>query len=480
MQLRKKSTCLVLNLLLFSGTIFCFEPVSTCDLLMSFLENSNELKKNTIEVQKAQLSLDSAKISNGFDIVLSTGNCTLKLDDNGNSLSVKPSVRASIPQTSNLSFSASSNISTKKNETKFDDVKLNASVDLIGTTGLSRKIVLLKAQRNLIEAKRKLQNQAIDSEKTFYTQIKTLLTSTSSIINSQKTLYTSKIDLEKIKAQGYSSGSSTYLLAQMKVLSTEHEIENLKRALLHDYIVFYKECGYDIDLDDTMDFYELIPKDIVEIEPIDIHSFDSDLYTEIESALWTNKINSLQRKTKSNFSLGLNGGMTFNNTNTNSTTVDAGVSSKIGGIDANAGVNIPLDKKNNPALTFSVAISPNEWRLNSIVKKTENLDEQQELIAIENARKNFASKVVDYEKKLEDLQWTKKSDQETYGLYADLETNLAKWYNDGYVTESEYYSAKVNVQSYNVKKIINTIDFIIYNDNVVTMFVSKEQEMKND
>jgi len=476
MKNNKYKITFLFTFLFLSGVVFGFEPVSTCDLLMSYLENDTELKKNAIDAQKAQLSLESTEISNGFDISLSTGTFSLSFDDQGANMSVKPSVQASIPQASKLSVTASSNISYKNSDLNFNDIKLNASAEIIGTSGLSREITLLKAQRSLTEAKRKLQTQAVNSEKAFYTELKALLNSTSSIINSQKTLYTNKIDFEQIKAQGYSTGSSTYRLAQSKVLSSEHEIETSTRSLIHDYVVFYKKCGYDITLDSSTNFYDLIPKDIAEVEPLDIHSFDSELYSEIESAVWTNKINTMQRNDKTNFSLSANGGVTFNNSATNSTTLDAGLSTTYAGVTGSAGISMPLGNNYIPAFTFSATVSPNTWKQNAITEQTSALEEKQELINIETARTNYATKVVDCEQSLIDLQWTKETEQESYEMYVALEKDLAKWFKEGYVTESEYYSAKVNVQSYTVKKIINTIDFIIYNDNIVTMFVDELQE----
>lgn len=459
---------------------FCFEPVATCDLLLSYIENDNSIKENAINLQKASLSLDSAKINNGFDITLSTGNFIIKLDEENSNISLKPTVEAKIPQVSNLSLSASSNLVSEKNDFVANDTKLSLSVDLISSSNMERQITLLKAQRTLEEAQRKLKNQAVICEKSFYMELKSILNAIDSIISLQKTLYTNKIDFQTIKTQGYSTSSSTYRLAQMKILSTEHEIEDAVHSLIHSYIVFYKKCGYDIstlaqNIDANFDFYTLIPQDITEVEPIDIHNFSEDLYTEVESSLWTYKINSMQRKSQSNFSLAANGGFTLNNSTTGSTTIDAGLSSTIGGLTLGAGVSVPFSQNTaSPAVTFIASLSPNKYKLNSITKQTNNLTEQEELLAIENARENFETAVVEYEQTLNNLRWTKQSGEESYEMYKNLELDLEKWYKEGFVTESEYYSAKVNAQSYYVKNIINTIEFIIYNDNIVTMFVEEK------
>lgn len=467
--------CLTALFISFSNFAYSFEPIPTSDLLLSYLENDNDLKKNAIEAQKAQLSLDSTKINNGFDISLSTGNITIRQDNSGTSVSVKPSVKATLPEASNLSVTASSNYNYKSDTSSIENTSVNASVDLINSTSLSRKISLMKAERSLEEATRKLRNQAINTEKAFYTELKGLLNSTNSLISLEKTLYQNKIDFEKTKAQGYSSSSSTYRLAQMRVVSGEHDLETSKRSLIHSYIVFYKKCGYDISIDENEDFFNLVPKDITHIEPVDIHSFDADKYTEVESALWTNKINSLQRQTNRNFTLTANGGVTFGNfeDTANTTSIDAGLSSRIGGLNLGAGVSIPTNDPSSPAVTLSATLTPNTFRLNKINNQTQQLNEEQELLAIDTARNNYATKIVDYEQSLSDLNWTKKTNEESYEMYAALEKDMANFYKQGIISESEYISARINSRSYAVRKIINAIDFIIYNDNIVTMFVEE-------
>ena len=57
-------------------------------------------------------------------------------------------------------------------------------------------------------------------------------------------------------------------------------------------------------------------------------------------------------------------------------------------------------------------------------------------------------------------------------MYDDLEKDMAKLYKQGYISETEYLSSKNNLNSSIIKKISNLIDLIIYNDDVVTNFVS--------
>ena len=474
----KRNAAGVIFIVLFSFTKLAgTELPSTCDLLISYLENDNELKKNAIAAEKARLSLSSARIDNGFDISLSTGTVTIRTDEKGTSFSVKPVVKAKLPQASNLTVTASTSYNHMENDSRTENTQINLSVDIISPSGLARQVSLLKAERTLTEATRKLRNQAVTTEKAFYSELKNLLNSTVNLLNLEKTLYTNQIDFEKIKAQGYSTGSSTYRLAQMRVISTEHDIENSRRALTTSYILFYKKCGFTISFDEGTrgtDPTDFIPSDITEIETINIHDYKPELYTEVENVIWTNKINSLQRKTKSTFSLSANGGVTFNNTAASADTVDGGLSSTIGGVNLAAGVSLPVNDLNSPVFTLSATLSPNVFRQNAITAQTDELSEKEEKINLETAYANYETKIFECEQNLEKILWNIKADEESYNMYQNLEKDLAKWYEQGVITESEYYSAKVNAQSYYVKNIINLIDLIIYNDNIVTMFVEEQ------
>ena len=461
----------------FGVSIFAFEKIPTQELFYSYLKNDADLKNLTIEAEKAQLALEASQIDNGFDISLSSGTVTLKTVGTDSTLSVKSAgVSASLPQASNLTFSATSNASltngNAETSSQLSDTKLNLGIDLISSSALNRKISLMQAERTLTEAKRNLQNEALQTETDFYTALKALLTSTSEIITAESELYTDTIEFESIKAKGYSTSSSTYKLAQMEVLSDQHEIESKRRSLLHDYIIFYKECGYEISLEDDVDFYDLIPSDIPAVAALNIEDFDSEKYTEIEEALWTYEINSLSRSAQKNFTLSANGGYTFNNSDTSSNTVDAGLSSTIGGLNLTAGVSIPLTGA-NPAYTLSATLSPNTFRKNSITKKTNDLTEEQELLAIEEARLNYGTVIVDKQQELQDLNWTKESCQESLEMYEKLSSELKNYFEAGIIKESEYLSALSNAKSYKVKLISNSIDYIIYNNEIQSLFVTE-------
>ncbi len=486
--MKKKHLILFTSVLLFSVSGFAAVPEKaapkvsipdTTSLLLSYVENDSELKNLTIAAKKAVLSYDSTLIDTGFDISLSTGTVTLQLNEDGSKLSAKPAVKASIPLASNLSFTGQTNISSSISDTKLSDTSLSLGVDLISSSTLTNKITRLKAKRSVTEAQRKIEKRAIAAEKEFYTALKKLLTSVSSIISKRETLYSDEIDFEAKKIQGYSKSSSTYRQAELKVISDQHDVESAMHTLIYDSVVFYKKCGFDIQIDDNVDLMSLVPSDIEAIEPVDVTAYNKELFTEIESAVWTNTINSMERSSKKTYSLSANAGYTFDNSNTKTDTVDAGLSGSIGGVALGAGVSMPVGGNNtNPSFTFSATLTPNTFRKSNLTKQQNELTEEQELLAIESAEAAYETKVVELQQKLDTLLWEKQTAETNLSMYEDLEKDMNQLYKQGYISETEYLSTKNDLNSNIIKKVSNLIDLIIYNDDVISNFVSAKFEIK--
>lgn len=450
----------------------------TTQLLLSYIENDSELKNLAISAKKSQLSYDATLIDKGFDITLASGNITLLLNGDNTSISAKPSVHASLPKASNLYAEVSTNIDASSNSASVTNTSLSLGVDIISTANLSNKVSLLKAERSVLEAKRKLEKRVLSAEKEFYTELKKLLNSINSIMTAQEDYYTDKIDFEAVKVQGYSTTSSTYRKAQLKVITDQHDIESSLHSFVHDCVVFYKKCGYDIQIDEKVDLMSLVPSDIEYDTPLDVLDFDKTLYSSIESAEWTYKINSMERSTVKTYSLSASAGYTFANSTTSSDTIDAGLSGTIGGLSLGAGVSMPVSMSNSstPALTMSVSLSPNTFRKNKITKQQNSLTEEQELISIQSAESEYETMVVEAQQKLDSLLWDKKTCEENLSLYEELEKDMALLYKQGFTSESDYLSAKTNLNSCIIKKVINQIDLIIYNDDVAMNFVSMDEE----
>ena len=478
----KKKHFFLFSTSLFFLAIMNAEPQSsqrlpdTTTLLLSYVENDAELKNLILAAKKSALSYQSAKIDTGFDVTLSSGSVTLQVNDDGTKLTAKPSVKMSLPQTSNLSVTAQTNFSSESSNTSLSNTSVAVGIDIISSAVISNKLTKLKAERAVTEAQRKIEKRAIAAEKEFYTALKNLLSSINTIMTKRQTLYEDSIDFEAIKVQGYSESSSTYRQAELKVISDQHEIDSAIHSFKYDCVVFYKNCGYDLEIDDKADLMSFVPSGIDEVEPADILKFDKALYTEIENANWTYYINSMERSSKKNYGLSASAGYTFDNSITNSDSIDAGLSGTFGGLTVGAGISLPVKSSQSsisPAYTLSASLTPNTFRKNSITKKQNVLSEEQELLAIQTAESAYETKVVEFQQKLDTLLWEKKTVEENISMYGDLEKDMAQLYQQGYINETEYLSAKNNLNSSIIKKISNLIDLIIYNDDVISNFVSE-------
>lgn len=478
----KKKHFFLFGTSLFFLAIMNAEPQSsqrlpdTTTLLLSYVENDAELKNLILAAKKSALSYQSAKIDTGFDVTLSSGSVTLQVNDDGTKLTAKPSVKMILPQASNLSVTAQTNFSSESSNTSLSNTSVAVGIDIISSAVISNKLTKLKAERAVTEAQRKIEKRAIAAEKEFYTALKSLLSSINTIMTKRQTLYEDSIDFEAIKVQGYSESSSTYRQAELKVISDQHEIDSAIHSFKYDCVVFYKRCGYDLEIDDKADLMSFVPSGIDEVEPADILKFDKALYTEIENANWTYYINSMERSSKKNYGLSASAGYTFDNSITNSDSIDAGLSGTFGGLTVGAGISLPVKSSQSsisPAYTLSASLNPNTFRKNSITKKQNVLTEEQELLAIQTAESAYETKLVEFQQKLDTLLWEKKTVEENISMYGGLEKDMAQLYQQGYINETDYLSAKNNLNSSIIKKISNLIDLIIYNDDVISNFVSE-------
>ena len=113
MKLRTKAFAAVFCFALRLGFAAENSSYSLSSLLSGYLSNDAELKKLALDIQKASLSSKITEINNGFSVTLATGTMTFSSVNDKLSYSVSPSVKATIPQANNLSFSASSDISVQ-------------------------------------------------------------------------------------------------------------------------------------------------------------------------------------------------------------------------------------------------------------------------------------------------------------------------------------------------------------------------------
>lgn len=448
-------------------------------MLESYLQNDLELKRLSLEYQKSQISTKKTGIENGVSVELSSGTAKFQFSGDSTSVQVSPSVSVGVPQASNLTFKASSTLKIVDGENNSSDSSVSLGVDIISITALNRTISLKKAARTELEARRALQNRALEAEKEFYNELKTLFNSASTIVSKQKDLYDDTISFDEIKAKGYSASSSKYRQAQMKVLSDQHEIETEIRTLEHDCAVFASKCS--IIFEPGTHPKDFLPDEIPQTEAVDILSFAKSDYTKIESAQYAHELAELQRRADKDFTLTANGGYTLKNSNTSfnssntsnsekSDTVDVGINATWQGLTLGAGANIPIASTEDTVYTLSATLKPNTFRTKRLTKQEYQLTEEQENISIQSAEDNYYTDVVDKQTELEAILWSKKTNGETFDLWDTLEKDEKRWLDEGLVKESEYLNAFANKELYRLKSLINDIELIIYNNTTKLLF----------
>ena len=461
--------------------------VPTQQLLASYLENDADLKNLALELKKSELNRESTQIDKGFTIKLSTGDMTIKFADD-TSVSVKPGVNATIPALNNLGIDVSSELGVENGKTSFNGASAKISVDIISDKAANREISLLKSDRTVLEAERNLSTKAIEKEKSFYQSLSKLLSSISSIVQKKNALIDDQNSFEKTKLEGYSASSSTYIKAEMKVLSSERELESAIHTLINDYKLFYMNCGYEIEIDDNTDLISLIPDDIPVVEAVDITQYKAENYTQVESNLWNQSVNQMSRDASTKLTLSANTGYSYRNSNgTASNTVSAGVSGAYQGLSLSASVNVPIasgsssnttgpgaaatSNSSSPSLTLGLSYTPQTAKKNKIQDELTQIAIEQENAKVDSAYSAYENAVKEKLLKLEDIKWNEETNNRNYEMYASVEKNMKDYYNRGLISEKDYTSAQINTLQAYVKQLTNRIDLIVYNDEVKAMFV---------
>ena len=451
------------------------ELVPTQELLAAYLERDSELKNLALELQKSKLNNELSQINEGFSLKLSSGDMTFTFGDNS-SFKVSPGVNATLPQYNNLGLNLSGQMSVQDGQTSFDSASAKVSVDILSSNKTEREVSLLKSQRAVLEAERNLTSKAVEKEKTFYMNISSLLSSILNIVSKKNSLNDEYIEFEKIKLQGYSKTSSSYIKEEMKVMNLEHELEAAIHSLISDYKFFYFDCGYEIEIPSDTDFTQLIPDDIPVVEAVDINNYKAENFKQIESNLWTQKINQMSRDANKDFTLSANGGYTYKNSTTgNSNTVDAGVTAAYGGIGVDAGVHVPVSAGDSgaasPSVSLGITYTPNTFKKNKINDQLTEISIEQEQMKVDSAYTDYEETVREMKIQLEDIKWSEETNNKNYKMHADVEKEMLDYYKRGFISERDYVSATIKTIQSEVKGLINRIDLIVYNDDVKAKFV---------
>lgn len=511
----KKSYWTVFLFILFYVTQV-FAETNLNSLLLGYLKNDLTLQKYMLTAQSKALSFDASKISNGMSFTLSSGTVKIQTSSDGTKYTFTPSASLGLPSLNDTKITASLPVTMKSgyentesgvletNGTYLENGNVKLSTGIITSAPLKRKVTLLEAERAYIEAERSAQNQALTVENEFYTNLKSLYNYAAKVLTARKDLYDDEIDLKVLTAQGYSKTSSSYRRKYLEIQSDRRNVFESLRTLERETAIFAVKCGAEYEQvfnpvaavpgakadgsDEGQKAYDAVmaflPGEIPSVEMEDVLSYDAEKYTKSESAAWTKYINELKRKTDYSLEVGAYGGYTFNESISRYDTIDGGITFDWRGITASAGVSLPTSQNllpfktsgfgqtsTSPVYTFSISLNPNTWRLSSIDKKQDELNAQIDLITEKSASDDYDTGLLEKLTERGDLSWSEKSYAEEYDMYAQLESDMAKWYAGGSVTESDYLDAKNSREKARINILINAVEKIIYNNNVKMMFV---------
>ncbi|MBQ1672401.1 MAG: hypothetical protein II070_11515 [Treponema sp.] len=448
------------------------------DLLQGYLQNDLNVKKLTNSLQNQVLEDKATKISNGWNFKIESGTVTVTTDGEHRRVTFSPSAELSIPQLNNLTLGASADIKYKEEDsTDTKNKSLYMSVDLYSKNKQKLEVTKLKSERSVLEASRALQNGLITAEKDFYTELKSLYSTAASIVKAENDLYDDQLAFNEIRAKGYIAGSLKYRQAEMKVLSGERNVEINKRELERQTKIFASKCGIEYDGNDAVEF---LPDSVPQAEAVDVLSFKKEAFAKIEKATWTNRINTLNRNADSKITVRGKAGYTFDNSSTDSDTLDLGSSLTWNGtgLTASAGVSWPLKTDSfYPVYTFGLSFSPQPFLLANITDQQKEIAEEQEKIDIQSAEKDYQTEMISRQTQLSDIQWKKKTNEESLDMYKKLAADEERYYRQGYVTLSEYRNAKANKENYEIQCLINDIELLIYNDETKLLFC-RDDEIK--
>ncbi len=467
-------------------------------LLAGYLENDLQLKKYTLTARLKSLDLQSAEIDNGISVSLSTGEMKIQTSADRTKITVTPQASVGIPYANDASVDLSLPFESQDGEKTVSNGSLSISAGIITGGVKSRTVELMKAERDLLEAERNVRNGALTAEKEFYQSLKDLYNDAIDVLSAKSDLYEDSSDLRLLAVQGYSKSSATYRQADLKVQGDKRTVLEKQRIFQRETMVFARKCGieYVRGKDESGDSeksgqiaYEsclaYLPDWIPQVDGLDISAFDINQYASLESAVWDQKINELEREADYEMTLYATGQYKFNDSFTNCDSAGGKLTWDWNGLSASAGVYVPtgssifagdssLEKSTSPYFAFSLGLDLSSWRLAKIQRQQNKLNLELDQLEIESAREDYETDILDMTSSYNDIQWSQREYSQEYDMYRDLEADMSKWLKRGIVTESDYIDAKNNMEISRINVLINAVDLIIYNNESKLLFVDDE------
>lgn len=466
------------------------------ELLAGYLQNDLELKKYVLTADSKSIDLKSTKIENGISVTLSSGEMKILMSQDKRRITVTPATTVEIPAANDTVIEAKIPLTVYDGESTVKDGSVSVTTGIITGARKQRKVNILESERKLLEAERNVNDRVLSAEKEFYETLKKLFNYAISVLKAKTDLFDDSVDLRVLVAQGYSKTSAAYRQANMKVASDRRDVVEKQLLFERETALFSKKCGFTLDRvsSESRDFeiigdnafnaaIAFLPDAIPAVKEENVFKYDKKSYSNLEIAEWNKHIAELKREADYDMTLKATGEYIFNDSFTNYDTVGGKLTWAWSGISASAGAYMPVKqnllksssdgiKSDSPYFSLSLAIAFNTWRLRKLEKQQDVIDSQLEDIAIESAKSDYDTDILDKVSSFHDIKWSQGSYKEEFDMYSSLESDMETWLKQGIVTESEYLNAKNNREKARINILINAIEMLIYNDEIKLMFCS--------
>lgn len=475
MLLKKRPLTVLCSVFLLASSL---SAQSTYDsLLTGYFDNDMRMKELNISVQQAEISYQKTCINNEMTYQLSTGSMSLDFGKDSFGVSIRPEASLTIPEKDNLSLTASAPVSVKTSNgtttTSLNDASITVQKDIISTADETTAINMEKAERTLQEAYRSMNSRKIALEKEFLSSLKSLFSSRQSVLKAQTTLIEKQDAISTLKIQGYLETSSKYRSAVLAEKSAARKLEEAERSFDASLANFAEKCGVDAE---SIDLTAIV---IPDEELLVITDFDAASYSDLESAQWKHYINGRSRANKSDLTLSANAGVGLSASTDDrvdtTASVKGGVSATYKGLTASANLSVPIgsDQKST-SLSLSLSWKPSTQRTKALDEQSDALTALQEELSIEQAQSSFEDQVESYETKRDNLLWQLEEETDEVEMYKALADDMKKWYDQGYIAESEYKNALTQYEDALAALQSTKIDFLTYNRDVQALFIQEE------
>ena len=465
------------------------EKLSLQELLAAYVANHREIQTMMIQLNQQQLSHESTMVSQGIKLNLSTGNFSM----GSSQIRGEPSISVSMPKLNGtyveatfplqFHFNKDSSSVASSSETAsgsgLQGTSISIGTEIIGNSGKSNQLSILKANRSLQEAQRKIQEQALAVEKEFYSKIKELYSSYGNLLSSKDSVYTKELDLAVLQAQGYSPTSTRYRTKEMEVLSTQRNVDKQQRKFQREMELFAQKCGLQSN---QLSMANLsLPAELLAstgiLEQLPLEGIER--YTAMESAQWNLTTTQLEMEANSPVTLSAEAGYTYKNQNLGATqadTVQAALVLQGFGGRLSSGVSVPVEgEEKTPTAQISLSWSPNDMKTQRLQKSQRELSLQLAQLKILDAEEKYQQAAEDALLTWEDLLWNRQVAFEELQLYQQLAQDTTNLYNRGMTTETEFNQAITNRDKAQIQCQIVDLELLLHYIGTRQLFVQEVQ-----